>query len=259
MTVQLLLVEDDLVRVSGFRTALTNDSVADEEEEAIEVLDRIPPTLEDAVSLFEGLARHGSEALLRAPIDAVIIDGFLPRDRDAVHAEPAAVELAIRITEIYDRAGAEPELRPRLIFTTAAPDACDSRAFVAYGGSAVLPKTHIEPGELRRRIIGVVRRGDRWTPPEPQGVHHGYSRGLGKYLRGLELAASNDEIARRINVSPSSVGREKNRLRHALGLPERASNSEIVAAAKDCGITWVPLKYEQLARARGVRPRLDLW
>ena len=106
---RVLLVEDHLSLIPGLRA----DLEAEDEHlsDRIAVVDRVTTTVEDGVAFFEGVARHGAEALRRIPVDAVMVDGFLPRDGVSAYAEFAAVEIAIRITSIYDRASV-PEARP---------------------------------------------------------------------------------------------------------------------------------------------------
>lgn len=254
--VRLLLIEDYLPTVAGLRSAL--EQPADTGTPQVAVLDRYLPTTEDAVAFFEGAARHGGEALRNLPLDGALVDGLMPRNSEAPYSEFAAAEIAIRITAIYDRAGIDEPDRPRLILTTASPDPCDIRGFVAYGGAGVIEKTSLSPEELRRRIIAIVAEGERWEPPTPT-VPHTYQAGFGRYLRGIELGASNTAIAERIGAAPESLARIKNQLRHAFDLPQRATDSEIVDAAKVRGITWIPLRHEEVAKRFGVRPRIEQW
>lgn len=257
MTVRVLLIEDHFSLIQGLRGDLEAGSNRTHDE--ISVVDRVPTTAEDGVAFFEGVARHGEQALREVPVDAVMVDGFLPRDGTASYAEFAAVEIAIRITAIYDRAAIAESERPRLIFTTAAPDPCDVRAFVAYGGSDVMAKSSIPADVLRHQVIEIVSGHRAWSPPAARQLH-GYTPSFTRYLRGIELGLSTTiDVAARINAAPSAVTRVKNELRHVFDLPPRASDREIVEAAKAAGITWVPLAYEAVAQAYGVKPRLSPW
>jgi CheY-like chemotaxis protein len=256
MMLRLLLIEDHLSLITGLRADLEGSH--EDSVEEITILDRAPTTIEDGIAFFEGVARHGPHALRRLPVDGILIDGFLPRDGSAKYAEFGGVEAAIRISAIYDHAGIAPEDRPRLILTTAAPDDCDVRAFVAFGGDDVIPKTSLPAEELRRRIAAIVRDGERWTPP-PAQLPRGYAPSFGRYLRGLEVGTGTAQVAVAINAAPGAVSRVKNELRHVFDLPPRASDREIVEAAKAAGITWIPLAHEAVARQYGVRPRLPAW
>jgi CheY-like chemotaxis protein len=253
--IRLLLIEDHLSLIAGLRADLESGG---HDEAQITVVERILTTVEDAVAFFEGVARYGAGALSELPVDVVLVDGFLPRDSDAIYPEFVAVELAIRITSIYDRVGIADDARPKLILTTAAADACDIRAFVAYGGSAVIEKTSVPPAELRARIAAVVSGGAQWAPPQPIPLR-GYAPSFARYLLGVQLNAGTSDVAARIHAAPSAVSRVKNELRHVFDLAPRASDSEIVEAAKRAGITWIPLEHEDVAKAYGVRPRIPPW
>jgi CheY-like chemotaxis protein len=254
---RILLVEDHLSLIPGLRADLETED--EQMGDGIAVVDRVATTVEDGVAFFEGVARHGEEALRRIPVDAVMVDGFLPRDSVSAYAEFAAVEIAIRITSIYDRASVPEADRPHLILTTAAPDPCDVRAFVAYGGSDVVPKSSIPADALRKQLLEIIDGRRTWAPPEPRRLHR-YTPSFARYLRGIELGLSTTtDVAARINAAPSAVTRVKNELRHVFDLPARASDREIVEAAKAAGITWIPLAYEALAQRYGVKPRLSPW
>ncbi|MGH9299415.1 MAG: hypothetical protein ACRDZT_05815 [Acidimicrobiales bacterium] len=257
MTVRVLLIEDHLSLIPGLRGDLeAEDGTTDDR---LAVVDRVPTTAEDGIAFFEGVARHGVDALRQIPVDAVMVDGFLPRDGAAAYTEFAAVEIAIRITAIYDRVAIPESERPRLIFTTAAPDPCDVRAFVAYGGSDVMPKSSIPADLVRRQVVEIVKGVRVWSPPVTRELR-GYTPSFARYLRGIELGLSTtSDVAARINAAPSAVTRVKNELRHVFDLPARASDREIIEAAKEAGITWIPLAYEAVAQRYGVKPRLTPW
>lgn len=255
MTIRLLLIEDHLSLIAGLRSDLEGCL---DEEPRISVVERVLTTVEDAIAFFEGVARHGRAALRELPVDVVLVDGYLPRDAEATYAEFAAVEIAIRVTAVYDRAEIADEERPKLILTTAAPDPCDLRAFVAYGGTAVIEKTSVPPDLLRERVVSTVHGEDRWSPPKPKPLR-GYTPSFGRYLRGVQLGIGTTEIATRIHAAPSAVSRVKNELRHVFDLAPRASDGEIIEAAKHSGITWIPLAHEDVARSYGVRPRIPPW
>jgi hypothetical protein len=122
----------------------------------------------------------------------------------------------------------------------------------------MIEKTAIGAEDLRSRIRSIARGERRWSPPEPQ-LPRGYVPSFGRYLRGIELGTGTNDVADRIHAAPGAVTRVKNELRHVLDLPSRATNTEIVEAAKRVGITWIPLRYEVLAQQYGVRPRLTPW
>jgi DNA-binding NarL/FixJ family response regulator len=254
MTIRVLLIEDHLSLIGGLRADLEGGT----DEPRITVVDRVLTTIEDAVAFFEGVARHGPAALAELPVDVVLVDGFLPRDGEATYAEFAAIEIAVRITALYDRAAIADEERPKLMLTTAAPDPCDVRAFVAYGGSAVIQKTSVPPEELRARIASVASGIERWTAATPSQLR-GYAPSFGRYLRGVQLGKSTTDVAARIHAAPGAVSRVKNELRHVFDLAPRAGDGEIVEAAKRAGITWIPIAHEEIAQAYGVRPRIHPW
>lgn len=258
MNVDVLIVEDHNILVEGLRDALAG-SAPGSEEGVVRALERVLTTAEDAVAFFERASRRGGDALAALPVDVVLVDDRLPRDRHRGAPEQVGVELAIRITALYDRAGIDDARRPKLVLTTTTPDPTDVRAFIAYGGSDVVPKEHISPRELRAHLMEVAAGRRCWIPPVPSGLGREYTPGLAKYLRAIELGVGAAEAAARLGVVTENVAREKNRLRHALRLAERASDVAILKAAKAAGITWVPFRYSDLARDFGVKPRLPLW
>jgi hypothetical protein len=251
--IRLLVVEDHLSQVPGLAAALR--TTPDDPEQLV-VHDRVPTTLEDTLRLFDRLG-SSPDALRAMPIDGVLVDDLLPRDRGSRRPERCAIELAIRLTALFDDRELPDDARPALVLHSADVEShpCNVRAFVTYGGRGALAKTTMPPEELRRRVRCLVNRDAVWEPPEPR-LPHGYGSGdLSKYLREFEMGHATDAVtARRLRVEVETVQRTRNRFRNLFDLEESASDKRILEAALERGITWVPIEWEDLARRYGVRP-----
>jgi len=244
VTVNLLLVEDNTPEIPGVLEFLQGGFAE------IRVFERVLTTFDDSIEFFLGAAERA--ALGRIPIDGVLIDGYLPRVRGA-SAEFVAIELAIRITELYQQAGIAKPRRPRLILRTAGPDPCDVVAFIAYGGSGYIAKEHTSPDKLRSEVLEVVAHRRPWEPSPPTRALHGYRPGDWRYLAELERDGGNRELARRMGFAEDTISDAKERLRTAFGLPPRATNAQIVQAAKVANVLWIPLKWQRLAEQHAVK------
>ncbi len=163
--------------------------------------------------------------------DLVLIDDRLQRKRGG-ESERSALRAVRLISSMFG------DRRPRCVLHTGSPKPNDVWAFCELGGDNVVDKHR--PLE-RAQILWQTLDGGRWTPPQPS-THVTLSDANGRLLPYMEEPYWKHNALQDLpDLTDAAANRAKSRLVTALGLMAGAEPREIVAAANDHGLVWVPL------------------
>ncbi len=165
--------------------------------------------------------------------DLVLIDDRLPPGVGGETA-PTALKAVRLITSTFG------EGRPKCVLHTSAPKLNEITAFCALGGHNVVDK--FRPHE-RMRVLWETHDGGCWSPPQAKTTMD-VTKGNARLLPYMEhphwMLNLTSEIP---EFTPTAIYQATSRLRKALDLDSTAEAREIVDAAHEHGLVWVPLAY----------------
>lgn len=231
-----VLVCDDDLRQATFEEWFNTDLVQRQQQQQAAALRYLETDGQVCRTLAElSLALEEAREAGALP-DLVLIDDRLQPERggDPVRSALKAVRL---ITSTFGSRG------PKCVLHTSQPDLNDVWTFCALGGHNVVDK--FRPTE-RARILWETLDGHRWKPPE-QRTSVTITDALGRMLPYMELPHWKHNARRDLpGLSEGAAHQAKSRLVNTLGLEKGAESREIVTAANDHGLAWVPLSYRHL-------------